>query len=253
MNNTTSYPLFLSRENITLAYRKTPGKNPGVIFCGGFMSDMESAKAIAAENFCREQGHAFIRFDYSGHGQSSGDFAAGNINTWLQDALTIFDQLTEGPQIVIGSSMGGWVGTLLAMARQERVKGLIGVASAPDFTEELIWNRCTTNDKEKLQQEGVIYHRSSNFEMNYPITLQLVENSRPHLILQKEIPLEIPVRLLHSMQDADVPWQYSVKLAEKIRSQNVRLCLLKDGDHRLMRDQDLQLLTNNLTELLSLA
>ena len=189
-----------TKSNISLAYHQIAGKTPGVIFFGGFMSDMTGTKALILENFCRERGQAFIRFDYRGHGQSSGKFVDGNISLWTQDALTIFDSLTEGPQILVGSSMGGWIATLVARERAERVAALIGIAAAPDFTEDLMWQSFTPEDQSKLLQNGVIYEPSDYGYEPSPITLNLIEDGRNNLLLRAPISFTKPVRLLHGMQ-----------------------------------------------------
>lgn len=237
-------------QHISLAYQQIPGKEPGVIFCGGFMSDMSGTKALAMENFCRRIGHAFIRFDYRGHGASKGSFTESTIGAWRDDVLAIVNELTQGPQVLIGSSMGGWIAALVALACPQRIKGLLGIAVAPDFTEELLWEKFPAEHKAILLREKQIQLPCAYQEKPYIFTLDLIEEGRQHLLLQQQIPLDIPVRLFHGLEDQDVPWQYSLRLAEKITSKDVRICLIKDGDHRLMREQDLLLLTASLSELL---
>lgn len=239
---------FLKINSNVIAYEKIDGKEPGVIFCSGFMSDMTGNKAVALENICRELGHAYVRFDYQGRGQSSGKFADGTIGSWLADTLAILDQVTTGPQILIGSSMGGWIGLLAALARSERVKALIGIAAAPDFTEDLIWDKSSDAQKQELIDKGVVYEASDYGDEPYIITKQLIEEGRQHLLLRDTIALQMPVRLLHGMQDNDVPWQRSVLLAEQLSSNDVQLTLIKDGDHRLARDQDLAMLRKTLID-----
>lgn len=239
-----------TKNNAKLAYEKISGETPGVIFCGGFMSEMTGTKALAVEEFCQKRGQAFIRFDYQGHGKSSGKFEEGSIGQWRNDALTILDQLTEGPQIIVGSSMGGWIGLLLALARPKRISGFVGIAAAPDFTEDLIWEMATPEQKAKLMQDGFVNDHTEYSEESYLITRHLIDEGRQHLLLRDTIPLTIPVRLLHGMQDTDVPWQRSLLLAEKLQSQNVQTLLIKDGNHRLSRDQDLALLMQTLNNLL---
>lgn len=252
MNLSNPSPDYLSiTDSIALAYHKTPGKSPGVVFCGGFMSDMSGTKALAVEAFCQQHGHSFVRFDYRGHGESQGNFADGTIGAWRDDALAILDNLTTGPQILVGSSMGGWIATLAALARPDRVKGLVGIAVAPDFTEELLWQKSPQEQKDLLLREKKVQAPCSYKESPYVFTLQLIEEGRQHLLLGSEIPLQIPVRLLHGLSDPDVPWQYSLRFTEKLQTPDVQLHLIKDGDHRLMREQDLQMLTNNLHDLLT--
>lgn len=246
----TSSSFITTHDGMQLAYHKTPGKNPGVIFCGGFMSDMTGTKALALEEYCRKKNHAFVRFDYRGHGQSSGDFADATISDWREDALTVLDNLTDGPQIIIGSSMGAWIALLLAIARPEKIVALLGIAAAPDFTEELIWQTLSPQYQEKLLREKVLYKPSDYNANPYPITLQLIEEGRKHLLLQQKIPFHGPVRLLHGMNDTDVPWETSCRVMQKLQTKDVQLRLIKEGDHRLAREQDLLVLTQTLDELL---
>lgn len=234
----------------SIAYHRLAGKSPGVMFCGGFMSDMTGAKALATEALCRRRGQAFVRFDYQGHGASSGNFEDGTIGTWAGDALGVFDRLTEGPQIVVGSSMGGWIALLVALQRIDRVAGLIGIAAAPDFTEDLIWAAASPDKREALQRDGIVREPSAYSETPYGITMALIRDGRKHLLLRGPIDLPCPVRLLHGMLDPDVPWQRSLRLAERLTTPNVRVSLIKDGDHRLSRDADLALLTATVEELL---
>jgi pimeloyl-ACP methyl ester carboxylesterase len=239
-------------DGSTIAYHRHPGVGPGVIFCGGFSSDMTGTKATALDNWCRQRGQAFLRFDYQGHGASSGRFEEGTIGRWTADTLAVLDRLTEGPQLIVGSSMGGWIMLLLALARPERIAALLGIACAADFTELMIWQQLDKATRERLQHEGVIYLPSCyEGEDPYPITWQLLEEARQHLLLSRDIlPITCPVRLLHGMRDPDVPWQISVQLAERLESQNVRVLLVKDGEHRLSRDSDLAILTALLAELI---
>jgi len=223
----------------SIAYRKTAGVSPGVIFMGGFMSDMTGTKACTLEAACRDEGRAFIRFDYSGHGESSGKFADGTIGSWTDDAIAILDEVSDGPQVLVGSSMGGWIMLLVALARPMRIAGLVGIASAPDFTEELMWGRFDDDIRQNLQRTGV-YHRPSKYdEDDYPITMKLIEDGRQHLLLERPIAIHCPVRLLHGMKDRDVPWTTAPRIAEKLLAEDVRVMIIKDGDHRLSRDQDL--------------
>lgn len=239
----------LAHEGATIAYRRSEGSTPGVIFMGGFKSDMTGTKAVALESFCRGRGTAFVRFDYQGHGASSGRFEEGSIGQWSRDALAVFDRLTEGPQIVVGSSMGGWMMLLTALARPERVAGLIGIAAAPDFTEDLIWSTLDETDRATLMETGVLL-KPSDYGDPYAYTRLLVEDGRDHLLLRGTIPLTCPVRLLHGMRDADVPWRTSQRIAERLAGDDVRITLVKDGDHRLSRDQDIALLCRTVGEML---
>ncbi len=233
-------PRILTRaDGATIAYHKTRGKEPGVVFFGGFNSDMTGTKAVALEAHCRAAGRAFLRFDYFGHGQSSGDFTDGTIGRWAEDAICVLDELTDGPQIVIGSSMGGWIMLLAALARPDRVAALIGIAAAPDFTESLMWQHWPQEIRDTLLLNGVYREPSDYSDEPYTITLTLIEDGRNHLLLERPIAIHCPVRLIHGMRDTDVPWEHSLAITEKLLSNHVTLTLVKDGDHRLSRDEDL--------------
>ncbi|HYQ91205.1 MAG TPA: alpha/beta hydrolase [Candidatus Competibacteraceae bacterium] len=242
-------------DGVRIAYHYYSGTGPGVIFCGGFSSDMTGTKAMKLDDWCRRRGQSFLRFDYQGHGASSGRFEEGTIGSWTGDALAVLDRLTTGPQILVGSSMGGWIMLLLALARPERIAGLVGVACAADFTESMLWQQLDAATQARLRQDGVIYVPSCyEGEDPYPITLRLIEEARQHLLLECDrLPIHCPVRLLHGMRDPDVPWQNSVRVAEKLASENVRVLLVKDGEHRMSRDSDLNLLLELLAELIERA
>jgi pimeloyl-ACP methyl ester carboxylesterase len=237
----------------TIAYQRSPGRRPGVIFLGGFMSDMTGTKATTLETWCHTHAQAFVRFDYSGHGASSGRFRDGTIGAWTEEAIAVFDHLSKGPQILVGSSMGGWIMLLVALARPERIAGLLSVACAVDFTEHMLWQSLDTATRLQLQRDGLIYLPSEyDQEAPYPITLKLIEEARHHLLLERQrLSITCPVRLLHGMRDADVPWQISIQVAERLASDNVRVVLVKDGEHRMSREQDLKLLTDLLGELIA--
>lgn len=222
-----------------LAYNKVNGHSPGVVFLGGFRSDMTGVKALALEEFCKRQGQAFIRFDYRGHGQSSGDFADGTIGMWKEDALAVFTRLTKGPQILVGSSMGGWLALLLAIEKPRRVAGLIGIAAAADFTEHLMWDKLTPKQQEEVKRKGSVMV-PSDMGPPYPITRALIEEGRKHLLLEYELPIYCPVRLLHGMKDEDVPWEVSLSINEKIAGSDVKTILLDEGDHRLSNPKDIE-------------
>ena len=256
-----------------LAYNKLEGKSPTIVFLSGFKSDMEGTKAIFLESICREIGQGFIRFDYSGHGKSGGKFEDGNIGQWKDDALQIIDELTEGELVLVGSSMGGWLMLLAALARPQLVNALLGIAAAPDFTEELIWQKFSTAEQEKLMREGkVMIANCYDDQEPYPITKNLIEEARPHLLLSKVIPAEergsassllgsplragmtidinCPVTLIHGMNDEDVPYQTSIRLAEKLKNQDVKIQLVKNGDHRMSAPENLELLRAELLAIL---
>ena len=226
-----------------LAYHHTPGERPGVLFCGGHTSDMTGTKALALEAFCREQRRAFTRFDYAGHGASSGDFAEGTIGAWADDALAVVDQVTEGPLLVVGSSMGGWIMLLVALARPERVRGLVGIAAAPDFTEDLLLARATPEQRRALRNQGYWMQPSAYSEEPYPVTDRFLEEARAHLMLRGPIAVTCPVHLLHGQRDPDVPWQTALRLAERLESEDVTVELIKGGDHRLSTARDIGRIT----------
>jgi len=200
---------------------------------------MGGTKAVALAEHCRGRGHSFLRFDYFGHGASSGDFREGSIGRWAGDALAVIDRLTQGPLILVGSSMGGWIALLAALARPDRVRGLIGIASAPDFTEDLIWNRLSAEQGRRFQASGELSAPSAYESELIPITYRLVEEGRRHLLLRRPLALTCPVRLLHGMQDPDVPYQTSLRLARNLTGTEAVVELIEDGDHRLSRPQDL--------------
>jgi len=238
-------------DGTTLAYHRRPGARPGVVFLGGFTSDMTGAKATTLDAWCRERGQAFVRFDYSGHGASSGQFADGTIGRWAEEAVAVLDQLTEGPQILVGSSMGAWLMLLTALARPERIAGLLGLACAVDFTEYLLWERLDPQMRDRLRRERVITLPSPYGEP-YVIAMNLIEEAAQHRLLDRpELPIQQPVRLIHGAADADVPWRISLRIMEKLASPDTRLILVKDGEHTLSREQDLRLLTRTLDELLA--
>jgi len=238
-------------DGATLAYHRSPGAAPGVVFLGGFTSDMTGIKATTLERWCRGRGQAFVRFDYSGHGASSGRFADGTIGCWTQEALAVLDELTDGPQILVGSSMGAWLMLLAALARPERIAALLGLACAADFTEYLLWDRLDESLRDRLRRERVITLPSPYGEP-YLIAMNLIEEAARHRLLERpELPIRCPVRLIHGMADADVPWRTSLRVMEQLASPDARLILVKDGEHTLSREQDLLLLTRTLGELLA--
>jgi len=237
-------------DGTDLAYHRSPGATPGVVFLGGFTSDMTGVKATALERWCRGRGQAFVRFDYSGHGASSGRFADGTIGRWTLEALAVLDQLTDGPQVLVGSSMGAWIMLLAALARPERIAALLGLACAADFTEYLLWDRLDDRLRERLRRERVISLPSAYGEP-YIIAMELIEEAKRHRLFDRpELPITCPVRLIHGMNDADVPWRTSLQVIERLTGPDARLLLIKDGEHTLSREQDLRLLTRALGDLL---
>ena len=248
--NETVEPSFLIRPDGTaIAYHAKAGKSPGVIFCGGFMSDMTGTKATALERRCADTGRAFVRFDYQGHGQSAGAFTDGTVGRWTEDALAVLDEVASGPQIVVGSSMGGWIMLLMALARPERVAGLVGIAAAPDFVGRM-WEELPEDVKRQLETEGVYARPSQYSDDPYQITMSLIEDGRRHCLLDKKpIAVDCPVRLLHGMQDPDVPWRHSLTVAEALASDDVVVTLVKNGDHRLSEPANIDRLIDTVDAL----
>jgi pimeloyl-ACP methyl ester carboxylesterase len=211
---------------------------------------MTGIKATALEAHCRARGQAYLRFDYLGHGQSSGRFEDGSIGRWAEDALAVIDELSDGPQVVVGSSMGGWLMLLTALQRPERIRGLLGIASAPDFTEELLVPSLGEDAQAALASAGV-WHRPSAYGPDpYPITRAFLDEAKRHLVLGRRHPIDCPVRLVHGMADPDVPFVYSLALAEAVSAADVAIGLIKDGDHRLSRETDIARICRTLDELL---
>jgi hypothetical protein len=213
---------------------------------------MAGTKAVALDQWARERGRTYTRFDYFGHGKSSGDFRDGTVTRWRDDALSVIDSLTDGPQVLVGSSMGGWIATLAALARPERVAGLMLIAPAADFTEELMWKAMPDEVRREITEHGV-WHRPSSYDPDpYPITRGLIEDGRRHLILGGPIAVRCPVRVLQGMADPDVPWRHAMRLVEQMESKNVTVELIKGGDHRLSTAAHIARLCAMLDELCSL-
>jgi pimeloyl-ACP methyl ester carboxylesterase len=243
-------PAILTRpDGATIAYHASPGKAPGVIFCPGFMSDMGGTKAMALEAACHAAGRGYVRFDYQGHGLSSGKFEDGTIGRWSEDTLAILDDVAQGPQVLVGSSMGGWIMLLAALARPERVAGLVGVAPAADATQELMWAELSDEIKEVLRRDGVWRAPSQYSDEPYAITLNFIEEGRNHLLLGGPIPIRCPVRVHHGMEDPDVPWRHSLRLVDALQSDDVTVTFVKRGDHRLSEPADIARLCDTVETL----
>lgn len=237
-------PRILTREDgATIAYHRTPGRAPGVVFLPGFRSDMTGSKALALEALCRARGQAYLRFDYTGHGASSGDFLDGTIGGWRDDAVGVLDTLTKGPQILVGSSMGGWIMLLVARARPERVAGLVGIAAAPDFAGQAMFAAAPPEMRAALSRDGVYYAPSQYDEEPTPITMRLIEEAEQNHLLKGPIPISCPVRLLHGMADPDVPWRRALVISDKLEADDVEITFVKSGDHRLSEPRDLERLS----------
>ena len=237
----------------TIAYRRIASapdeRLPTVVFLGGFMSDMTGRKAEALAEFCAARGQGFLRFDHFAHGESSGTMEEATVGAWASDAVAVLDRLTQGPLLLVGSSMGAWVMLLAALARPERIHALIGLAAAPDFTEELVWNAYTPHEQETLMREGKIVEPSPYGERPYVFTRALIEDGRRHLLLNAPIAIETPVRLIHGIADRDVPYTTALRLAERLTAKDVVISLIKDADHRLSRNDDLARIAATVAEL----
>ena len=236
-----------------IAARIRDGATPGLFWLGGFKSDMQGTKAVTLDNWAGENGRSCIRFDYSGHGESGGDFVQGTIGRWLEDSAAVFERFAKGPQVLIGSSMGGWLALLLARELKGRkaagsIVGLVLIAPAVDFTEELMWNKFSPEVKRQIETEGYWRRPSQYSESAYPITRGLIEDGRKHLLLGGLIETGCPVRILQGVQDPDVPWQHAVELSSRLAHDDVVLTLVKDGDHRLSRREDIERLITAVAE-----
>lgn len=232
-----------------IAYHRRAGRGPGVVFLGGFRSDMTGTKAGFLEAWARSQGRAFLRFDYTGHGASSGAFADGCIGDWTRDAADALTRLTEGPQMLVGSSMGGWIALLLARLLPGRIAGLVGIAAAPDFTEDAIWAGFDADQRARLAAVGRIELPSAYAETPSVITRRLIEDGRDHLVLRQPLALPFPVRLLHGTADPDVDPAVALRLLGHADAPSLRLTLLKDADHRLSSASDLALIARTVEEI----
>jgi len=244
--NTTAY--LISEGGLRLAYKKVEGKGPTVIWCGGLKSDMEGSKAVYLESWARAQGQAYIRFDYFGHGVSDGEFIEGTITRWASDTVSVIDKLCDGQVVLVGSSMGGWASLLAAMERRERVKGMILINPAPDFTEKLTLPKWTAAQKQELDDKGVVYE-PSDYDEPYAYSKVLMDDGRARQILDTPIPLNCPIRILQGSEDSVVPPAHSQLIVGAVQSTDVTYTLVKGGDHSLSRAQDLALLTQMLEPL----
>jgi pimeloyl-ACP methyl ester carboxylesterase len=242
-----------------IAVRQRPGAAPGLLWLGGFKSDMQGNKARALDAWALRQGRALTRFDYSGHGESGGSFTDGTIGRWLEESLAVFEAYCSGPQVLIGSSMGGWMALLLVRELARRgspaaaqlaghVAALVLIAPAVDFTQALMWQRFSPEIRRQIEDTGAWERPSRYGEEPYPITRGLIEEGRAHLLLDGLIETGCPVRILHGVQDPDVPWEHAVDLTARLAQDDVVLTLVKDGDHRLSRPEDLERLVAAVAE-----
>lgn len=233
-----------------IAYHQTKGRGPGIVFLGGFKSDMDGTKAVHLQAWAEGQGRAFLRFDYSGHGASSGAFTDGCIGDWAADARAVVTSLTEGPQVLVGSSMGGWILLLLARAIPERLCGLVGIAAAPDFTEDSMWGGFTDAQKAGLDRDGQVA-LPSDYDAPYIITRRLIEDGRNQLVLRAPLSLPFPVRLLQGTADTDVDPAVALRLLDHASGDNIRLTLVKGADHRFSSPACLGLIETAVAEVLA--
>jgi len=238
-----------------IAVREHSGAGPGLFWLSGYKSDMKGTKAAALARWAEDAGRAIVRFDYSGHGESGGVFTEGTIGRWLADGLAVFEACCRGPQILIGSSMGGWLALLMVRALRQRqqigpasVAGLVLIAPAVDFTEALMWKRFPPAIKRELEETGVWARPSDYSPEPYLVTRQLIEEGRNHLLLGGMIETGCPVRILQGVEDPDVPWRHAVELVSRLASDDVVLTLVKDGDHRLSRPEDIEQLIRAVAE-----
>jgi pimeloyl-ACP methyl ester carboxylesterase len=235
-----------------IAYVRTPGKEPGVVFLGGFRSDMTGSKALHLQAWAEAAGRAFLRFDYSGHGASRGAFTDGAISDWHEDAAAVIETLTEGPQVLVGSSMGGWIALLLARQMPERVAGLVGIAAAPDFTERMWEDEFSLAERSRLMAEGVVLRPSDYSDAPYPITRRLIEDGKANLVLDGPLHLPLPVRLLQGTADSDVQPAVALRLLDHISSPDLRLTLVRDADHRFSTPGCLALIVETVEAVLAI-
>jgi len=241
---------FETPEGRRIAYHRTEGQGPGVVFLGGFRSDMEGTKALALEAWAKARGQAFLRFDYSGHGQSSGAFEEGAIGDWFADAAAAITALTEGPQVLVGSSMGGWLALLCAREMPDRVAGLVTVAAAPDFTEDGMWAEFDADQRRALTEAGRLELPSDYSDEPYVITRRLIDDGREWLVLRSPLGLRVPVRFLQGTADADVPVSVALRLLDHVAGPDIRLTLVKEADHRFSTPDCLALIVTALDEVL---
>jgi pimeloyl-ACP methyl ester carboxylesterase len=254
-NSLKFLPVGEGAQRRAIAIRELAGAPPGLFWLGGYKSDMKGTKAQALADWAAQQGRACVRFDYSGHGESEGAFTEGTIGRWLTESVAVFDACCRGPQVLIGSSMGGWLALLLVRALRQRpqagpasVAGLVLIAPAIDFTEELMWKRFTPEIKRELESKGVWARPSQYSPEPYLVTRQLIEEGRRHLLLGGMIETGCPVRVLQGVMDPDVPWQHAKALVARFACDDVVLTLIKDGDHRLSRPEDIERLIAAVAE-----
>ncbi len=241
---------FLNANGRRIAYNRSEGQGPWVVFLGGFRSDMQGTKALALEDWARATGRAFLRFDYSGHGESSEDFLDGSIGDWAADAEAAIRVLTSGPVVLVGSSMGGWISVLMTKRLRDRIAGLVTIAAAPDFTEDSMWAGFSEAQRAELMDKGQVALPSDYSDEPYIITRRLIEDGRSHLVLRDPLNLPFPVRFLQGTADADVAISVALRLLDHATGPDLRLTLVKDADHRLSTLDNLALILRSVEEVL---
>ena len=240
-----------NNNSIAYIYEYSPQNKHNIIWFGGLFSDMNGTKAQAVSGYAKKNNLNFCRFDYSGHGKSSKNFEDCNISQWLEDSLSIIDKICIGPQIFIGSSMGGWLSLLAALKRKDRVKGIILLAPAVDMTQNLMWNNFSIEEKKILNEKGYLEKKNESYDSSYNITYQLIEDGRKHLLLEDIIKLDCPIRIIHGMKDKSVPWKLTHTISNSLSSKNIIKTFIKDGDHSLSRKIDLNYLFFSINEVVS--
>jgi len=234
---------FQSKDGYSIAYHHIAGYKPTVMFFPGFFSHMQGTKALWLNECCKARGQSYIRFDYRGHGESDGTFEEGTISDWLNDALLILDEVADAPVVAVGSSMGGWIALLAALARPDIIRGFVGIASSPDFTKSIYEERITDEERNRLHENGYILRNSDYQDKPVKITNKLIDDGHRHFLLHRNsLELDIPACFIHGKRDKDVPWQKSAKLHQMIGEQKSELILVPDGEHRLSRPKDLRLI-----------
>lgn len=242
---------YASRPNLPkLAYQRVKGKSPGVVFLPGYGSNMSGQKAEALQDFCKSLGHSYLRFDYTGHGASEGIFSEGTIGTWKKDVLFILDEVAEGPQILVGSGMGGWLMLLAAIARPEKTKALVGISTAADHF-VTAFKSLPLEARKEFEDNGMwTIPTKSNDEGVYTVSMDFLKEAENHCILQSPIPVTCPVRLIHGLKDEDVPWHISMQVAERVLSTDVDIILRRHGQHRMAEKDDIKLMVYTIDDLI---
>ncbi len=241
---------FITPQGRRISFRRSPGVGPGIVFLGGFRSDMTGTKAVFLQEWAQSQGRAFLRFDYLGHGSSGGDFLEGAIGDWFEDAMAAVTMLTDGPQVLVGSSMGGWIALLVARAIPARVAGFVGIAAAPDFTEDSRWASLDEDQREELATVGQVALPSAYSDQPYIITRHLIDEGRNRLVLRSPLHLPFPVRLLQGTADTDVPPSVANRLLAHATGPDIRLLLVKGADHRFSSPDCLDMMAQAIVEVL---